>query len=86
MSGRVLVDDEAAGDPLLYASNKADRRVAPLRRHFADGGTMFLRDPRRLGAVELDPDEDRLGPDAFDLTLAQLRRHLRARAGRRSRP
>ena len=34
---------------------------------------MFLRDPRRLGAVELDPDEDRLGPDAFDLTLAQLR-------------
>src|SRR6476646_3531266 len=55
MSGRVLVDDEAAGDPLLYAS------------------TMFLRDPRRLGAVELDPDEDRLGPDAFEFTLAQLR-------------
>ena len=34
---------------------------------------MYLRDPRRLGAVELDPDEERLGPDAFDLTLAQLR-------------
>ena len=24
-----------------------------------------MRDPRRLGGVELDPDEDRLGPDAL---------------------
>ena len=31
-----------------------------------------MRDPRRLGAVELDPDEDRLGPDALALTRAQL--------------
>jgi len=73
MSGRVLVDDEAAGDPLLYASNKADPAWHRFGVTFADGGTMYLRDPRRLGAVELDPDEDRLGPDAFDLTLAQLR-------------
>jgi formamidopyrimidine-DNA glycosylase len=73
MSGRVLVDDEAAGDPLRYASNKADPAWRRFGVSFADGGTMYLRDPRRLGAVELDPDEDRLGPDAFDLTLAQLR-------------
>jgi formamidopyrimidine-DNA glycosylase len=73
MSGRVLVDDEAAGDPLLYASNRPDPAWHRFGLTFADGGTMFLRDPRRLGAVELDPDEDRLGPDAFDLTLAQLR-------------
>jgi formamidopyrimidine-DNA glycosylase len=73
MSGRVLVDDEAAGDPLLYASNKPDVAWHRFGVTFADRGTMFLRDPRRLGAVELDPDEDRLGPDAFDLTLAQLR-------------
>ena len=73
MSGRVLVDDEAAGDPLLYASNKPDSAWHRFGVTFADGGTMYLRDPRRLGAVELDPDEDRLGPDAFDLTLAQLR-------------
>ncbi len=73
MSGRVLVDDDAAGDPLLYASNKADPAWHRFGVGFADGGSMYLRDPRRLGAVELDPDEDRLGPDAFDLTLAQLR-------------
>ena len=73
MSGRVIVDGEAAGDPLIYASN---RDVAAWRRFgltFADGGSFYLRDPRRLGAVELDPDEHRLGPDAFTLTLAQLR-------------
>jgi formamidopyrimidine-DNA glycosylase len=72
MSGRVLVDDEEAGDPLVYASN---RRVPKWHRfgvHFADGGDFMLRDPRRLGAVELDPDESRLGPDALTLTYAQL--------------
>ncbi len=40
--------------------------------HFADGGDFMLRDPRRLGAVELDPDESRLGPDALTLTFEQL--------------
>ena len=72
MSGRVLVDDQEAGDPLLYASN---RRVAKWHRfgvYFADGGDFMLRDPRRLGAVELDPDESRLGPDAMTLSFAEL--------------
>ena len=72
MSGRVLVDDMEAGDPLVYASN---RRVAKWHRfgvHFADGGDFMLRDPRRLGAVELDPDESRLGPDAMTLSFADL--------------
>jgi formamidopyrimidine-DNA glycosylase len=73
MSGRVLIDGEAAGDPLRYASNRADPAWHRFGVTFTDGGSMYLRDPRRLGAVELDPDEDRLGPDAFDLTLAQLR-------------
>jgi len=73
MSGRVLVDDEAAGDPLIYASNQPNPAWHRFGVQFADGGSMFLRDPRRLGGVELDPDEERLGPDAFDITLAQLR-------------
>ena len=74
MSGRVLVDDEAAGDPLLYASNAENPAWHRFGLRFADGGSLYLRDPRRLGAVELDPDEERLGPDALDLRLPELRR------------
>lgn len=72
MSGRVLVDDEEAGDPLLYASNRRTPKWHRFGVHFADGGDFMLRDPRRLGAVELDPNESRLGPDALTLTDAQL--------------
>jgi formamidopyrimidine-DNA glycosylase len=82
MSGRVIVDGTEAGDPLVYASN---RRVAKWHRfgvHFTDGGSFMLRDPRRLGAVELDPDESRLGPDVLGLTLKQLEQAL----GRRNAP
>ena len=73
MSGRVLVDGEAAGDPLVYASNRAVAVWERFGLRFVDGGRLVLRDPRRLGAVELDPVEERLGVDAPELTLAQLR-------------
>jgi len=72
MSGRVLVDDEEAGDPLVYASNRRTPRWHRFGVYFADGGDFMLRDPRRLGAVELDPDESRLGPDALTLSFAAL--------------
>jgi len=73
MSGRVVIDGEAAGGPLAYASNRDVPEWHRFAIRFADGGRLSLRDPRRLGAVVLDPDEDRLGVDALDLTLAQLR-------------
>jgi formamidopyrimidine-DNA glycosylase len=76
MSGRVLVDDEEAGDPLVYASNRRTPRWHRFGVHFVDGGDFMLRDPRRLGAVELDPDESRLGPDAFTLSFDELDRAL----------
>jgi len=72
MSGRVIVDGTEAGDPLVYASNRAVSKWHRFGVHFADGGTFMLRDPRRLGAIELDPDESRLGPDALTLTVRQL--------------
>jgi formamidopyrimidine-DNA glycosylase len=72
MSGRVVVDGEAAGDPLIYASNREVEAWHRFGVRFADGGAMWMRDPRRLGAVELDPDEERLGPDAFALAKPHL--------------
>jgi formamidopyrimidine-DNA glycosylase len=73
MSGRVIIDGEAAGDPLVYASNREVTQWHRFTVRFEDGGLLAMRDPRRLGAVELDPDEDRLGVDAYDLTLPELR-------------
>lgn len=72
MSGRVLVDGSEAGDPLIYASNRHVPAWVRFGLRFADGGVLALRDPRRLGAVELEPDEARLGPDAMSLRLADL--------------
>ena len=82
MSGRVLVDDEEAGDPLIYASNLRMPKWHRFGVHFADGGNFMLRDPRRLGAVELDPYESRLGPDALTLSFKELDSAL----GRRTAP
>jgi formamidopyrimidine-DNA glycosylase len=73
MSGRVVVDGVAAGDPLVYASNREIEAWHRFGLRFTDGGALWMRDPRRLGAVELDPDEDRLGPDAADVTRADVR-------------
>ena len=73
MSGRVLIDGEAAGDPLLYAANGDNPAWRRFGLTFIDGGSLYLRDPRRLGAVELDPDEERLGPDASTVKLPLVR-------------
>jgi formamidopyrimidine-DNA glycosylase len=81
MSGRVVIDGDEAGDPLLYTSNDDRPEWYRFRVRFDDGGSLALRDPRRLGAVELDPDEERLGVDALALTRADLERVLgRSRA------
>ena len=61
------------GIPLLYAANGPNPVWLRFGVTFTDGGSLYLRDPRRLGAVELDPDEDRLGVDAFSLKLRALR-------------
>ncbi len=76
MSGRLVVDGTAALDTLLYSTNDAAARYDRFGLRFADGGDLRIRDPRRLGGVELDPREERLGPDAATVTVAQLRRAL----------
>lgn len=76
MSGRLVVDGLAGVDRLLYSPVGEEARYDRFRAAFADGGVLAVRDPRRLGGVELDPDEGRLGPDALTITLAELRRAL----------
>src|SRR5690606_7502787 len=76
MTGRLLVDGGAAIDRLEYSSDRNDPGWDRFVLTFREGGDLRLRDPRRLGGIELDPDESRLGPDALGLTPAQLRRAL----------
>jgi formamidopyrimidine-DNA glycosylase len=73
MAGRLVVDHQAAISDLVYSSNDENPAWDRFGLGFEDGGTLVLRDSRRLGAVELDPDEARLGPDARTVTAAQLR-------------
>ena len=76
MTGRLLVDGAAGVDKLLYSSVQELERFDRFMVRFADGGDLRMRDPRRLGGVELDPDESRLGPDALGITPAALRAAL----------
>jgi formamidopyrimidine-DNA glycosylase len=80
MTGRLLVDGKAGVDSLLYTSDAPIEAWDRFRLRFADGGDLRLRDPRRLGGVELDPDEGRLGPDAHNVAAADLRRALQSKA------
>ena len=72
MSGRLIVDGDAGVDDLVYASNRNLAAWDRFRVRFADGGDLRMRDPRRLGAVELDPRETRLGPDARSVSAKML--------------
>ncbi len=72
MTGVLDVDGLDAIDGLEYSSHRRDPAWERFVLHFDDGGALRMRDPRRLGGIELDPDEDRLGPDAAEVTLRQL--------------
>ena len=72
MSGRLLVDGAAGVDQLLYGPAVDDPRYDRFGIAFDDGGRLAMRDPRRLGGVQLDPDLDRLGPDALTVTRGEL--------------
>lgn len=67
MTGVLDVDGSDAIDALEYASGRRDPAWERFVLQFDDGGALRMRDPRRLGGVELDPDEERLGPDAAEV-------------------
>jgi len=76
MSGRLVVDGRAGVDDLVYSSNRDVSAWDRFTLRFAGGGDLRMRDSRRLGGVELDPDESRLGPDALTVGGADIRRAL----------
>lgn len=68
MTGRLVVDGRAAIDRLEYGSSRLEPSWQRVQFRFAGERTMSVIDPRRLGGVELEPDEAALGPDALSLT------------------
>jgi formamidopyrimidine-DNA glycosylase len=64
MSGRLIVDGGVSIDRLQYASGRNNPAWDRFGLRFTDGSDLRIRDPRRLGGVELEPDEGRLGVDA----------------------
>jgi formamidopyrimidine-DNA glycosylase len=64
MTGRLIVDGGATIDRLEYSSARDEPAWDRFALRFTDGSDLRIRDPRRLGGVELDPDEARLGVDA----------------------
>ncbi len=77
MSGRLLVDGAAAIDRLQYASGRNNPAWDRFGLHFTDGSDLRIRDPRRLGGVELEPDEGRLGVDAQGARLRDVEAAVR---------
>ncbi len=76
MTGRLVLDGEAAIDRLEYSSGRDDPAWDRFALRFADGGRLRMSDPRRLGGVELDPDVAALGPDAWTIRAPALRNAL----------
>jgi formamidopyrimidine-DNA glycosylase len=72
MTGKLVVDGVAGLAELEYGSNRAEPAWDRFGLRFAGGGHLRIRDPRRLGGVEVDPDTSALGVDALEITPAQL--------------
>jgi formamidopyrimidine-DNA glycosylase len=76
MTGRLVLDGEAPIAQLEYSSGRDDPAWDRFALRFGDGSRLRLSDPRRLGGVELDPDVEALGPDAWTISEGQLRTAL----------
>ncbi len=73
MTGRLFVDaDPGEVDGLIYGPSRSLPAWVRFGLALDDDRELEVIDARRLGAVTLDPDEDRLGPDAAVVTRAQL--------------
>lgn len=85
MTGRLVIDGGASIERLEYSSDRDDSAWDRTVLAF-DHGDLRVRDPRRLGGLELDPDVSRLGPDAATITADELTTALgRSKAALKSR-
>lgn len=82
MTGRLLVDGSASIDHLEYSSRRDNPGWVRFALGFGDGGRLSINDPRRLGGIELDPDETRLGPDAASVSLDELSKRISGSAAK----
>jgi formamidopyrimidine-DNA glycosylase len=78
MSGKIVITDAdggeiEGGDYWDRGRATGDYRYCRFSLTFADGGSLLLIDPRRLGRVRLDPPVESLGPDALTITPKQFR-------------
>jgi len=77
MTGTLVVDGREAIDRLIYSPRRHDPGWDRFSLGFGDGGSLVVRDPRRLGGVMLDPDLSRFGPDAATVSPSALAAGLR---------
>jgi formamidopyrimidine-DNA glycosylase len=78
MSGKIVIADGQGaeiegGDYWQRGRASGDHRFTRFSLTFADGGSLLLIDPRRLGRARLDPPVEALGPDAREITRTQFR-------------
>jgi formamidopyrimidine-DNA glycosylase len=76
MTGRLVVDGAAVVDKLESGRPEVVPAWERFRLVLDEGVVLAVDDPRRLGGVVVDPDEEALGPDASTLTRDALRAAL----------
>jgi len=76
MTGTLIIDEMSSVVSLMYSSPRLEPAWERFVLRFVDGGRLVMRDPRRFGRIELDPDEGRLGLDLLQLTPSALARVL----------
>lgn len=71
MTGRLLIDGEGPIERLEYSSGKNDPAWDRAVIAMSDA-RVSIRDPRRLGSLELDATFEGLGPEASTVTVDEL--------------
>lgn len=82
LSGKIVITDAdgsetEAGDHWPHGRDAGDFGSARFTITFADGGALRVLSPRKLSRVQLDPEPEKLGPDAATITSGEFADALR---------